>query len=168
MRTLISWTNVPSDNYYAESLMKALGAHFGDGGTTAAGARVVADQAASYGLRPQIVDGSGLSRANRTAPRQVVGLLQHLYGDPLGPTFRDSLAVAGRSGTLRLRMRGSAAQNRCQAKTGTINVVSALAGYCTARNGDTLAFGFLMSNVNVYTARLAQDRMAAAVAAFNG
>jgi D-alanyl-D-alanine carboxypeptidase/D-alanyl-D-alanine-endopeptidase (penicillin-binding protein 4) len=166
MRTLIALTNVPSDNYYAESLMKALGAHFGDGGTTAAGARVVREQVESYGIRPQIVDGSGLSRANLSAPRQVVGLLQHLYEDELGPTFRDSLAVVGRSGTVRYRMRGSAAQDHCQTKTGTINVVSALAGYCTARNGHTLAFAFLMSNVNVYSARVAQDRMAATIAAY--
>jgi D-alanyl-D-alanine carboxypeptidase/D-alanyl-D-alanine-endopeptidase (penicillin-binding protein 4) len=60
--TLISLTNTPSDNFFAETLAKDLGARFGSGGTTAAGAAVIRAQvASSFGIHPQLNDGSGLS-----------------------------------------------------------------------------------------------------------
>ena len=55
--------------------------------------------------------------------------------DPAGEALAASLPVAGRTGTLVHRMRGTAAQDRCQAKTGTLHDVSALAGYCTTTAG---------------------------------
>jgi D-alanyl-D-alanine carboxypeptidase/D-alanyl-D-alanine-endopeptidase (penicillin-binding protein 4) len=97
-----------------------------------------------------------------------VALLRHMSGDPAGPALEASLPVAGRSGTLATRMRGTAAAGHCQAKTGTLSDVSALAGYCDARSGSTLAFAFLMERVNVTRARALQDRMAALLAAYGG
>jgi D-alanyl-D-alanine carboxypeptidase/D-alanyl-D-alanine-endopeptidase (penicillin-binding protein 4) len=167
MAELARVTNRPSDNFNAETLIKALGAEFGTGGTTRAGAAVVRRTMAGFGLRPRVADGSGLSRANRTTPRQVVRLLQHMAGEEAGPAFEASLAVAGRSGTLDNRMRRSVARDRCRAKTGTLNSVSALAGYCRTRAGARVAFAFLMNRVNVYGARALQDRMAAALARYS-
>ena len=46
---------------------------------------------------PQVVDGSGLSEADRTSPYQVADLLVELASTPTGAVLRDSLAVAGRS-----------------------------------------------------------------------
>jgi serine-type D-Ala-D-Ala carboxypeptidase/endopeptidase (penicillin-binding protein 4) len=71
--------------------------------------------------------------------------------------------VAGRTGTLRTRMRGTAAAGRCQAKTGTLSNVSALAGYCRAVSGHDIVFALLMNNVGLGTARAQQDRFAAAL-----
>jgi D-alanyl-D-alanine carboxypeptidase/D-alanyl-D-alanine-endopeptidase (penicillin-binding protein 4) len=160
-------TNRPSDNFNAETLIKALGDEFGAGGTTRAGAEVVRRTMAGFGLRPRVVDGSGLSRGDRTTPRQVVSLLQHMDGDPAGPAFETSLAVAGRNGTLVHRMRRSVARDRCHAKTGTLNFVSALAGYCQTTAGARVAFAFLMNGVNVSAAHTLQDRMAAALARYS-
>jgi D-alanyl-D-alanine carboxypeptidase/D-alanyl-D-alanine-endopeptidase (penicillin-binding protein 4) len=165
---LVTRTNVPSDNYFAETLIKVLGARLGGAGTTRAGARVVRDTMREMGLNPRVSDGSGLGRANRTSPRQVVALLRTMARDPLiGPTFEASLPVAGRTGTLTGRMRGTAAFGKCRAKTGSLNSVSALAGYCVARDGVTkVAFAILMNRVDVYGARRLQDRMAAALARY--
>jgi D-alanyl-D-alanine carboxypeptidase/D-alanyl-D-alanine-endopeptidase (penicillin-binding protein 4) len=160
-------TNRPSDNFNAETLIKAIGEEFGAGGTTRAGAAVVRRTMAGFGLRPSVADGSGLSRSNRTTPRQVVQLLQHMAGDQAGPAFETSLAVAGRNGTLVHRMRRSVARDRCHAKTGTLNSVSALAGYCQTTAGARVAFAFLMNGVNVYAAHTLQDRMAAALARYS-
>lgn len=161
-------TNVPSDNYLAEMLLKGLGDRHGVLGTTGAGAAAARDALDDFGIRPRIVDGSGLSRENRTTPRQVVRLLERMAGQDSGPAFRSSLAVAGRTGTIKRRMRGTAASGKCRAKTGTLNGVSALAGYCPARDGDDVAFAILLGRVGIFTAHGVQDRMAAAIARWDG
>jgi D-alanyl-D-alanine carboxypeptidase/D-alanyl-D-alanine-endopeptidase (penicillin-binding protein 4) len=168
LRDLARATNVPSDNYLAEMLLKGLGDRHGALGTTAQGAAVARATLGDFGVRPRMVDGSGLSRANRTTPRDVVRLLEQMTGDDAGPAFRTSLPVAGRSGTIRRRMRGTRAAGNCRGKTGTLNGVSALAGYCRARDGGDVAFAILMSRVGIFTAHRAQDRMAAAIAAYDG
>lgn len=161
--TLIRLTLVPSDNLFAEMLLKGIGAQFGTAGSTTAGIAVARRTLGRYGVQPRIADGSGLSRANGTSPRQVVTLLNALRANT---TLRAALAVAGRSGTLALRMRGTSAQDRCQAKTGTLSNVSALAGYCRTPNGHTLAFAFIENNVNTYTAKAAEDRLTTALARY--
>jgi D-alanyl-D-alanine carboxypeptidase/D-alanyl-D-alanine-endopeptidase (penicillin-binding protein 4) len=168
MRDLIRLTNVPSDNFLAEMLLKDLGAEFADAGTTAAGAGVVRTQLAALGVAPQVVDGSGLSRADRTTPRQVVRLLEAMHGQDVAGAFEGSLAVAGRTGTIRRRMRGTAAQDRCKGKTGTLIGVSALAGLCESAGGHTIAFAMLMNRTNVARAHGVQDRVAAAIARYDG
>jgi D-alanyl-D-alanine carboxypeptidase/D-alanyl-D-alanine-endopeptidase (penicillin-binding protein 4) len=168
MRDLIRLTNVPSDNFLAETLVKDLGAAFGAGGSTAAGVAVVKTQLQAFGLTPQVVDGSGLSRADRTTPRQVVHLLEVMHGQEVAGAFEGSLAVAGRTGTIRKRMRGTAAQDRCRAKTGTLIGVSALAGLCESAAGDTIAFAMLMNRVSVARAHGVQDRVATAIARYDG
>ena len=161
MATLIRLTLVPSDNLFAEMLLKNVGASFGTSGSTAAGVAVVKRTIARYGVRPQIADGSGLSRVDHTSPRQVVTLLNALRANAF---LRAALPVAGRSGTLAARMRGTSAQDRCQAKTGTLSNVSALAGYCRTLNGHVLAFAFIENSVYTLTAKAAEDRLAIALA----
>ena len=161
---LVRLMNQPSDNFMAEMLIKVLGAQFGDRGSTAEGAGVIAEEMDVLGIAPTIVDGSGLSRSDRTSPRDVVTLLTEHDADT---AFVGSLAVAGRSGTIADRMRGTSAQDRCRAKTGTLRDVSALAGYCTTLGGGTVAFAFLMNYVSPYGARLLQDRMATALARYS-
>jgi D-alanyl-D-alanine carboxypeptidase/D-alanyl-D-alanine-endopeptidase (penicillin-binding protein 4) len=117
-------------------------------------------------VTPQVVDGSGLSRANLTSPRQVVRLLQRIGEEDAFPAFERSLAVAGVSGTLRRRLRGTPAQRRCRGKTGTLTGVSALAGYCTTTSGSRVAFAFLMNRVSALGARRLQDRMTVALARY--
>jgi D-alanyl-D-alanine carboxypeptidase/D-alanyl-D-alanine-endopeptidase (penicillin-binding protein 4) len=168
MGTLIRLTNKPSDNYFAEMLLKGLALQARGKGTTRSGARVAAGYARRLGSGAQLADGSGLSRADRASPRQVVTLLSELYElDQTDYTqdFFDSLPIAGRDGTLATRMRGGPARSRCHAKTGTLSNVSALSGYCLARSGDVYVFSFLMNYVYPPGARGLQDSMAQAIAA---
>lgn len=166
--TLLRLQNRASDNYLAETLIKELGARFGGAGTTAAGAGVVRRTLGRLGIPVRVVDGSGLSRADRTSPRAVVTLLTELSGDaPTGQALRSSLAVAGRAGTLKTRMRGTAAAGRCQAKTGTLDFVSNLAGWCNAAGGHTIVFALEMDGISLHAAHVLQDRMAVAVARYD-
>ena len=82
MDALVNNTDVYSNNFFAEMLIKLIGAEFGAGGTTAAGAAVVEDFARGKGTGVHAVDGSGLTRANRASPRQVVRLLQAMRTHP--------------------------------------------------------------------------------------
>ncbi|HEY3758728.1 MAG TPA: D-alanyl-D-alanine carboxypeptidase/D-alanyl-D-alanine-endopeptidase [Solirubrobacteraceae bacterium] len=161
---LLGLTLPPSDNFFAETLVKDLGAHFGGAGTTAAGARVVREALAALGLHPHVVDGSGLSREDQTSPQQVATLLADLAPTTLGTTLRGDMAVAGRSGTLTERMRGTAAAGHCEGKTGTLTGVSNLAGYCEDAAGQYLAFAFFNDGIATATAHVLQDNMTISLA----
>ena len=165
MERLISLTNKPSDNFFAETLLKDLALPARGVGTTAAGARIAAGHARRLGARATIVDGSGLSRGNRASPASVVRLLSAMYRSGDYDPFVDSLPIAGRDGTLFDRMRRGAARSRCRGKTGTLSNVSALSGYCEAESGDSYAYSILMNGVYPTSARRLQDRMLQAVAA---
>jgi D-alanyl-D-alanine carboxypeptidase/D-alanyl-D-alanine-endopeptidase (penicillin-binding protein 4) len=169
LRRLVQIVNQPSDNFYAEMLVKGLGARFGTGGTTVAGLEVVGATLRPFGLAPKLGDASGLSRMNRVSARQVVRLLTVMRAQPFAPDWLASLPRPGQPGTtLYKRLRGTGAATRCQAKTGTIRAVSALSGYCTARDGDVIAFSFLENRVCTLCAKRIEDRMVAAIARYDG
>jgi serine-type D-Ala-D-Ala carboxypeptidase/endopeptidase (penicillin-binding protein 4) len=164
---LVNLTDVYSNNYFAEMLIKLLGARFGGAGTTAAGASVIEAFARTHGSVVSAVDGSGLTRSNRSSPREVVDLLLGMQEDPAGEEFIQDLALAGQEGTVASRMEGTAAYGRCRTKTGTISGVSNLSGYCFNRSGRVMAFSILMAGVgNLSLAHLGQDRIAGAVAGY--
>jgi D-alanyl-D-alanine carboxypeptidase/D-alanyl-D-alanine-endopeptidase (penicillin-binding protein 4) len=164
---LIHLTNAPSDNFFAEMLLKDLGAVYGSGGTTADGVAVVQGVIGQqFGIHARFNDGSGLSRYDRTTAAQVVSLLEQMNGDR---SFVDSLAVAGVSGTMQHEMRGTRAAGNCRGKTGTLNDVANLAGYCTARNRDVLAFAFMLNSIaSSDYGHLMEARMGAALANYDG
>jgi serine-type D-Ala-D-Ala carboxypeptidase/endopeptidase (penicillin-binding protein 4) len=165
MSDLVRMTNKPSDNFFAEMLLKGIARQANGRGTTAGGARIVADFARELGAPARLVDGSGLSRLNRATPRRVVRFLAGMTGRDEFDAWYASLPIAGRDGTLAKRMGTGAARRRCHAKTGTLSNVSALSGYCEARSGDLYAFSILMNGVYPSGARALQDRMAHALAA---
>jgi serine-type D-Ala-D-Ala carboxypeptidase/endopeptidase (penicillin-binding protein 4) len=168
MEDLIRLTNKPSDNYFAEMLLKGLALQARGKGTTRAGARIAAGYARRLGSGARLVDGSGLARGDRASPRQVVKLLSEVYEldqTEYGEEFIDSLPIAGQDGTLAARMRGGPARYRCRGKTGTLSNVSALSGYCEAHSGDTYVYSILMNYVYPPGARGLQDAMLQAIAA---
>jgi D-alanyl-D-alanine carboxypeptidase/D-alanyl-D-alanine-endopeptidase (penicillin-binding protein 4) len=167
LAALVEETNEPSNNFFAEMLLKRLGASKSKKGTTKRGAKRVKRFARSVGTRVRARDGSGLSRRDKASPKQVGKLLVAMARPSTESrgAFRDSLALAGREGTLSARMRGTAAEGECEAKTGTLSNVSALSGYCQV-GGEPIAFSILMNKVSPSAARSAQDKMAAAIARY--
>jgi len=160
-------TNVPSNNFYAEMLLKVVAAAKGGEGTTKGGAKVVERFARSVGSHVDARDGSGLTANNRSTPRDVVRLLTGVNQDKeIGSALFRSLARAGKEGTLEDRMEGTAAAGKCRGKTGTINGVSNLSGYCKS-GGDLVAFSLLMNGVGDYDgARAIQDDMVVEIAKY--
>lgn len=180
---LAELTNEPSDNYLAEMLLKVVGGRAG-AGSTAGGIGELQKFAAEHGASVRGENGSGLSRRDKASAASVGNLLDGMIevdeGKPpeeqaqqaaLRDAFIDSLATAGREGTLARRMRGTAAAKRCHAKTGTLNGVSALSGVCFkgARDEEhAVVFSILNNSVNTDAARRVQDRMAALIARYSG
>ena len=166
MATLVRLMDVPSDDFFAEMLTKQLGVRFGGAGSTAAGARVITSALAGLDVYPTIVDGSGLSRRDATSPEQVVELLRAVWGTAAGQIMRRSLPVLGVSGTTRSIAVHTAAQGKCAAKTGTLNYVTNLAGYCDAGGGHVLAFALFVDGPSNARAFALIGRMVAAIARY--
>jgi D-alanyl-D-alanine carboxypeptidase/D-alanyl-D-alanine-endopeptidase (penicillin-binding protein 4) len=167
METIVNATDVYSNNFFAEMLLKLLGAHFGNQGSTAEGARLVERFAHSQGSGVHAVDGSGLTRSNRASPLQVVRLLDAMRSSPVHEEFVSDLALSGHEGTVAERMHGTAADGRCRLKTGTLTGVSNLSGYCFNADGREMIFSVLMAGVgSLDLAHYEQDRIAAGVASY--
>jgi serine-type D-Ala-D-Ala carboxypeptidase/endopeptidase (penicillin-binding protein 4) len=105
---------------------------------------VMAREVAAYGIHPKLEDGSGLSRSDRSSPREVVTLLRHIWRTRIGHVLLPSLPVVGVNGTTRRIGKGTPAQGNCIAKTGTLDYVTNLAGYCHAHGGHVLAFALFL------------------------
>jgi serine-type D-Ala-D-Ala carboxypeptidase/endopeptidase (penicillin-binding protein 4) len=163
--SLVTATNRPSNNFYAEMLLKRLGASPHKKGTTGRGARLTERFAKKLGAPVHMEDGSGLTRRNQASPKAVGHLLRAMSRRPEHLPFRRSLPLAAHQGTLSSRMNNTSADGRCRAKTGTLSDVSALSGYCRA-GGGMVVFSILMNSVNVSVAQDAQDRMAALIAKY--
>ncbi|MNC99468.1 D-alanyl-D-alanine carboxypeptidase precursor [compost metagenome] len=76
------------------------------------------------------------------------------------------MPIAGRTETLKTRMRRTAAQGNLRGKTGTTNEVASLGGYVTAANGEALAFAFIYNGRDLWRARAAIDAMGVTLASF--
>ncbi|MGN7470569.1 D-alanyl-D-alanine carboxypeptidase/D-alanyl-D-alanine endopeptidase [Brevibacillus sp. SAFN-007a] len=149
--------NKESDNFYAEMLLKTLGARQKGAGTFEAGSEVVADVVKRAGIATgyRQVDGSGLSRLNLVSAEQIVQLLAFAQQESYSVELEKSLPVAGSDGTLKSRMLGTAAEKNLIAKTGSMSGVNSLSGYVTAQNGHKLAFSILINGI--YQSKYARD-----------
>jgi D-alanyl-D-alanine carboxypeptidase/D-alanyl-D-alanine-endopeptidase (penicillin-binding protein 4) len=145
LSTLVRLMNVPSDDFYAETLTERLGRSDGAAGSFASGTAAIShDLATAYNIHPTVVDGSGLSRANRSSPIEVVDLLRAIWQTPVGQVLAMSLPSVGVEGTVRHIAAHTPARGRCAAKTGTLTGVTNLAGYCHAAGGQMLAFALFI------------------------
>ncbi|MDQ3019639.1 MAG: D-alanyl-D-alanine carboxypeptidase/D-alanyl-D-alanine-endopeptidase [Bacteroidota bacterium] len=137
--------NKESDNHSALTVFKVIGAEYSSPpGTLTKGEDAVIDFLTSMGNPRnifEIVEGSGLSRYNAVNSDLYVRLLKYMYDDVKSfDVFYNSLSIAGKDGTLRNRMIGTEAEKNVHAKTGTLNSVSALAGYAVSRDKELIIF----------------------------
>jgi D-alanyl-D-alanine carboxypeptidase/D-alanyl-D-alanine-endopeptidase (penicillin-binding protein 4) len=146
---ILAIVNKPSQNFYADMLLKVIGAKAHGLGSWNNGEKVVKDVLTTAGADTRslnMADGSGLSRRNLVEPRQVVALLTYMHSRPDFPVFEASLPIMGIDGTLKGRMTGTAAEGNVHAKTGTIGGVRSLSGYGTAQNGHRIVFCMIANN----------------------
>lgn len=158
-----------SDNTAAELLVKELGAAERHDGSTAAGTLAVTDALGAANLPTaglRLGDGSGLDVTNQATCDLLAAALRRT--DQHGvPRLDPLLAVAGRTGTLSLRLAGTPLEGKLRAKTGSLNGVSGLAGYLDGRRA--LSFAFVANgSFSDAAGRLLQDRLVALLAGYPG
>ena len=168
LASAVEVTNKRSQNFYAESLVKQLGARRCGEGSWREGVRAVREFAEAIGIPAgtfTMNDGSGMSRENRFAPRHVTLLLRHMYRSPAGLVFARSLPFGGEdNGSWKRRLAEAPSGGNVSAKTGTLEGVSALSGYAKGVSGRLYAFSVLCNRVRDGGAvRVAEDRIVKAL-----
>jgi serine-type D-Ala-D-Ala carboxypeptidase/endopeptidase (penicillin-binding protein 4) len=142
-----------SQNVYAETLLKAASAAHGGLGTVAGGTLATRAVLDAWGIPAATyiqVDGSGLSRYDYVTADMLVTILEHEYRDPASrDAFVATLPIAGKDGTLRLRLKSTRAEDNAEAKTGSIANVRTLSGFVRTRDGETLVFSMLANSFAV-------------------
>ncbi|WP_167512309.1 D-alanyl-D-alanine carboxypeptidase/D-alanyl-D-alanine-endopeptidase [Oceanidesulfovibrio marinus] len=167
---LVTFTNRKSHNFYAEQLLKTIGATRRNLGTARAGAEAVMSWASGLGVNRkglEMVDGSGLSRMNLVSPRAMVALLEGMRGSGNFQAFYDSMPVAGCHGSLTNRMCNTPAEDVAHAKVGFVTHDICLAGYTRDKRGGWYAYALFVNNHTgpVRDAKAMQDAVVAALSA---
>jgi D-alanyl-D-alanine carboxypeptidase/D-alanyl-D-alanine-endopeptidase (penicillin-binding protein 4) len=157
MSQTVMVTNTRSQNFYAEQLLKTLGAEVNGKGSFAAGLNVIREFMFKLGYEPgeyQAADGSGLCRDNWFSPEMITDLLAFMYQHKEKETFISSLPVSGITGSLHRRLKEPACKGRIRAKTGYISKACALSGYVDTHSGNTLAFSILVNDFKAAPAHI--------------
>jgi D-alanyl-D-alanine carboxypeptidase/D-alanyl-D-alanine-endopeptidase (penicillin-binding protein 4) len=141
-----------SRNGYAETLLYSMSPP-GEPATASAGLKAMQEALGAWGVPPDSYvphDGSGLSRYDYLTPHALVRLLTALWTDPAhAEPFRRTLPVAGVSGSLENRLKGTPAESRVWAKTGSMSNVRSLAGYLMTQENEPLVFAILVNGYRV-------------------
>jgi serine-type D-Ala-D-Ala carboxypeptidase/endopeptidase (penicillin-binding protein 4) len=135
-------------NWRSSKLLRKIGGKVYNTATTTAGVKAILDFWSTKGVDTEgmnFYDGNGLSKENAISPKQLVDALYAMRTSPYFEVFYESLPLAGMTGTLHRAMKGSAAEGRIRAKTGTIAAVKSFAGYVHTVTGRKLVFSLIVN-----------------------
>jgi D-alanyl-D-alanine carboxypeptidase/D-alanyl-D-alanine-endopeptidase (penicillin-binding protein 4) len=166
---LVRETNRESNNLYAEVLLRLLGKVTDkkpqqQEDTGEIGLKELKTALTQLGVNPNsyiLADGSGLSRHNLISPEALVQTLRLMANSPAASIYRQSLPIAGESGTLKNRLNSTPNRVILQAKTGTLSGVSALSGYIEVPDYEPLVFSIIVnqSGLSAASMRSATDEI---------
>lgn len=172
MAELVKETNRESNNLYAEVLLRLLGKvtdkiplpqtltgkmPVPQEDTGEIGLKELKTALTQLGVNPNsyiLADGSGLSRHNLISPEALVETLRFMANSPAASIYRQSLAIAAESGTLKNRLNITPNRVVLQAKTGTLSGVSALSGYIEVPNYEPLVFSIIVNQSDLSAAKM--------------
>lgn len=146
LATLVDRTNLRSNNLYAEALLREVNKARGGEAFELSSGEVLKDWLADRGLPVAAVrleDGSGLATRNFFPASFMTAFLRQQAD---AGRWRKSIPLAGRTGSMRGFLKGTAAEGRLSAKSGSLGAVRAYAGYATRRDGRELAFAIMVNN----------------------
>ena len=149
LRSIIKRANMKSVNLYCESLLKTLSKARGEEGSFGAATDLVKKYWTERGLDMKgifLEDGSGLSSRNAVTSRFMAQLLRKVSKDTDFEAFYDSLPEAGRTGSLKNTLKGTLAEGRLRAKSGTLQRVRSYTGYARSKSGNLRSFSIIVND----------------------
>lgn len=159
VRDINKWSN----NVMAKQLLLTMGAEkSGAPATETKGIAAVQNWLLASGLKFDelvIENGSGLSRIERISAAHLGQMLVRAYHSPVMPEIMASLPILSLDGTIKQRLKDSVSQGRAHLKTGSLNGVSAIAGYVLDANGHRHVLVMLVNDANASASRAAQDAL---------
>ena len=152
LEKIIFFTNLHSNNMYAESIFKTMALKKGGWGSTFQGMTTVTTHLKSKGFDINglfINDGSGVSRSNAVTAEHLTKILYMMAVDSINKAaFTNSLPIAGVSGSLRNLGKGTALENNFRAKSGYITRARSYAGYMKTKSGKEICLSLIINNFN--------------------
>ncbi len=126
---------------------------YGAPGTESGGRKVIERWLEDKGLQTGAIvleNGAGLSRETRITPKALASLLTFAWKQPYMPEFLASMSLSGLDGTLVRRFRGTALVGKAHLKTGSLDHVTAIAGYLQSRSGRRFAVVALQNHADIH------------------
>lgn len=157
IRDINKWSN----NLMARQLLLTLAAEkIGLPATEAKGEAAITAWLAQKNLKFDelvVENGSGLSRIERISAQHLGQLLVSAYDSAVMPEFMASFPIAGLDGTAQKRLNSSQVEGRAHLKTGSIDGVSAIAGYVLDSQNKRHALVMLVNDKKAGASKYAQD-----------
>ena len=151
---MIARVNKHSNNVMARQLLYTLGAEVnGAPGTEDSGKAVISRWLTDNGLESSstaIENGAGLSRNTRTTAKDMIAMLQFAWQQPYMPEYLASMAISGLDGTLKRRFGNTDLVGKAHLKTGSLDHVTAIAGYLQSRSGRRFAVVALQNYEDIH------------------
>lgn len=151
---VIARVNKHSNNVMARHLLYTLSAEVnGPPGTEEGGRAAIYNWLRSKGLESdstKLQNGAGLSRFTRISAKEMGELLQFAWQQPYMPEYLASMALSGLDGTLRKRFGKSGLAGKAHLKTGSLDDVTAIAGYLQARSGRRFSIVAMQNHPDIH------------------
>lgn len=149
LSTLVDRTNLRSNNLYAEALLREVNKNRGAEAYELSSTKVVTDWLEAAGLPIMTIrvdDGSGLATRNFFSADFMTRFLRH---QAERGRWRESIPMAGQTGSMKGYLKGTAAVGRLSAKSGSLGAARAYAGYADRADGRELAFAIMVNNFTI-------------------
>ena len=151
---IIARVNKHSNNVMARQVLYTLSAEMlGPPGTESGGREVIAKWLGDNGLEPgklAFENGAGLSRESRITAVEMAALLRFAWKQPYMPEYLASMSLTGLDGTLSRRFQDSELVGKAHLKTGSLDHVTAIAGYVQARSGRRFTFVAMQNDEDIH------------------
>lgn len=151
---MIARVNKHSNNVMARQLLYTLSAEANGAPGTEEGGKVVVDKwLHDHGLQSgsiALANGAGLSRETRISAKELNAMLQFAWRQPYMPEFLSSMSLSGLDGTLRKRFRRTPLVGKAHLKTGSLDHVTAIAGYLQSRSGRRFSVVALQNHPDIH------------------
>lgn len=142
---IVKEMNERSVNLYAEAIIKEIAYQKTGFGKTSEGIKEVLNLLIAEKDKFKMVDGSGLSPFNAISPAVYNRFLMQASQDAkLKNDFLGTMAVYGRTGTLKSVLRNSSLTGKVRGKSGSITGVRAYSGHLISEKGTELCFVVFM------------------------